>query len=285
MASFSNNAKTEICGSVKNDADRRAFMKGVLLAVRQRGSGMVQLHTECRALAAMLPQLMHLEAPGASWDTEYRSRVNKPGIWSYTLPTVPTDPAAVSEIPDLPLILSGLFVSCGSVTDPQRGYHLELVLPDAALAAALQRVLAEMTPAFPFKTAKRGGATVLYLKHNEQISDVLMLMGAPHAAFDLMNRFAEKNLRSQTNRRMNCDLANIDKSVAAGAQQIADINKIAKAIGLSALPEPLQEIAAVRLREPDANLRDLGAMLHPPLSRSGVHHRLAKIAKIAEKLS
>ena len=93
-----------------------------------------------------------------------------------------------------------------------------------------------------------------------------------------------RDLRSKTNRRMNCDLANIDKAVAAGAEQVAEIQHIAQTIGLDALPENLQQIARIRLDEPEASLRELGAMLHPPISRSGVHHRLQKISEIAAKL-
>lgn len=284
MSSFSNTAKTEICGAVKQAEDRRAFLAGCLMTAKIRETGEPVLHTECNAIAAMLPRLLTAVQPGITFDTEYRTRTNKPAVWSFVLDAVPETGFSVRDIPEHPLILSGLFCLCGSVTDPSSGYHLELVLSDAAFAAELRQILAEMVPPLPVKTAQRNQSQVLYLKHNEQISDALMLMGAQHAAFRLMNLYAEKNLRSQTNRRMNCDLANIDKSVAAGAQQIRDIRKIAEKMGLDALPESLQEIARMRLEAPDANLRDLGAMLHPPLSRSGVHHRLAKIAKIAEKL-
>lgn len=254
------------------------------MAAKQRETGETVLHTECSAIAAMLPRLLTAVQPDITFDTEYRTRTNKPAVWGFVLRSIPETGFSVRDIPEHPLILSGLFCLCGSVTDPNSGYHLELVLPGAGFAAQLQQILADMMPPLAMKTAQRNQATVLYLKHNEQISDALMLMGAQNAAFSLMNLYAEKNLRSQTNRRMNCDLANIDKSLAAGAQQIGDIRRIADAIGLDALPEDLQEIARVRLDAPDATLRDLGAMLHPPLSRSGVHHRLARIAKIAEKL-
>jgi len=285
LSSFSNQAKTEICGAVKHDADRRAFLAGCLMTAKQRETGETVLHTECSAIAAMLPRLLTAVQPDITFDTEYRTRTNKPSVWGFVLHSVPETGFTLKDLPEHPLMLSGLFCLCGSVTDPNSGYHLELVLPDAGFAGKVQQLLAEMVPPLAMKTAQRNQATVLYLKHNEQISDALMLMGAQKAAFSLMNLYAEKNLRSQTNRRMNCDLANIDKSLAAGAQQIEDIRRIAETVGLDALPEELQEIARIRLESPDATLRDLGAMLHPPLSRSGVHHRLARIAKIAAKVT
>ena len=284
LSSFSNTAKTEICGTVKNDADRSAFLAGCLMTAKARESGGTVLRTECTAIAAMMPRLLRTVKPEITVDTEYRTRVNKPAVWEYTLSAVPETGFSIEDIPSHPLILSGLFSLCGSVTDPSSGYHLELVLPDAAFAARVQAILAEMTPPLPMKTTQRNQYTVLYLKHNEQISDALMLMGAHNAAFSLMNLFAEKSLRSQTNRRMNCDLANIDKTVAAGEQQLRDIALIREKMGLDALPPDLREIAHIRLDAPESTLSELGAMLHPPLSRSGVHHRLARIAKIAQTI-
>ena len=131
----------------------------------------------------------------------------------------------------------------------------------------------------------RKGDTILYLKQNEQICDALTFFGAPNASMSLVEQQIYKSFRSQTNRRMNCDLANIDKTIAAGAQQVQDIELIRRTIGLDALPETLQEIAVVRLQDPEASLTDLGAQCNPPLTRSGVHHRLHRISEIAKKLS
>jgi hypothetical protein len=284
LSSFSNTAKTEICGTIRTDADRTAFLAGCLMTAKARESGGTVLRTECTAIAALMPRLLQSVRQELTVDTEYRTRTNKPAVWEYTLSALPDTGLRLTDIPEHPLILSGLFSLCGSVTDPSSGYHLELVLPEAEFAVQLKKILAEMTPPLAMKTTQRNQSTVLYLKHNEQISDALMLMGAHNAAFSLMNLFAEKNLRSQTNRRMNCDLATIDKTVAAGEQQIRDIALIREKMGLDALPEDLQEIARVRLDAPESTLSELGAMLHPPLSRSGVHHRLARIAKIAQKI-
>ena len=169
------------------------------------------------------------------------------------------------------------------MTDPERRYHLELVLSDASVAAAFPEILAAEQPDIRFKSTVRKQDTVLYLKQNEQICDALTYFGAPNASMELAAQQVYKNVRSMTNRRTNCDLANIDKSVAAGEQQIADIELIQQKVGLGTLPAVLQEIAAARLADPEASLRELGAKLNPPLSRSGVNHRLQRISEIAAK--
>ena len=160
-----------------------------------------------------------------------------------------------------------------------------MVLPDASLADALRGRLTEIQPAIPLKSTARKGDTLLYLKQNEQICDALTYLGAPNASMALAEQQIYKSFRSQTNRRMNCDLANIDKTIAAGTQQVQDIERIRDTIGLEQLPENLQEIAAARLRDPEASLSDLGAQCNPPLSRSGVHHRMQRISEIAKKLN
>ncbi len=301
MASFSNKAKTEICTAVKTPDDRRAFLTGVLLAARRFSADEIAVQTECEAFAVLFPKL--LKAAGVhpdALDTEYRQRRGKAPLWCYTL----SGKDAVAALADalhidqnrradalhgrsertLMLIAAGTFVMCGSVTDPQRSYHLELALPDAVFGVALQEMLAALDTPIPMKTTARNNELLLYLKQNEQICDALVYFGAQNAAIELINQQVLRDLRSKTNRRMNCDLANIDKAVAAGAEQVAEIQHIAQTIGLDALPENLQQIARIRLDEPEASLRELGAMLHPPISRSGVHHRLQKISEIAAKL-
>ena len=159
-----------------------------------------------------------------------------------------------------------------------------MLLPDAALAEALRERLAEIQPMIPLKATVRKGGTLLYLKQNEQICDALTYIGAPNASMALVEQQIYRSFRSQTNRRMNCDFANIDKTITAGTQQVQDIERIRDTIGLEQLPENLQEIAAARLRDPEASLSDLGAQCSPPLSRSGVHHRMQRISEIAKKL-
>ena len=302
MASFSNETKTEICAAVKSPDDRRAFLTGVLLAARRFSVDEIALQTECEAFAVLFPKL--LTAAGTSpalLDTEYRQRRGKLPLWCYTLSGRKTVSALCDALQISPqrrvdalrdrltqraqmMLSAGVFVMCGSITDPQRGYHLELALPDAVFGVALQEMLAAQDTPIPLKMTVRKNELLLYLKQNEQICDALVYFGAQNAAIEMINQQVVKDIRSQTNRRMNCDLANIDKAVAAGAQQVAEIERIAQTVGLESLPEPLRQIAYARLEEPEASLRELGAMLSPPISRSGVHHRLQKISEIAAKL-
>lgn len=299
--SFSNQTKTEICGTVRKQRDKTAFLSGILLAARRVSAAEIQLQTECEALASLFPKLLQAVRSGLRCDTEFRSRTGKLPVWCFTLSGADAAALLLSLQIDagqragspaflqstgraLSMLAAGAFVICGSITDPARAYHLEYALPDAAFADALRARIAEEQPEISFKQTVRKQDTLLYLKQNEQICDALTFFGAQNASLALAEQQIYKSFRSQTNRRTNCDLANIDKTIAAGEQQVEDILLIREVCGLDSLPESLQEIAQVRLENPEANLRDLGAACKPPLTRSGVHHRLARIAQIAAKL-
>ena len=299
MASFSNQVKTEICSGIRKPADRRAFLTGILLSARRCTASEIILQTECEAFAELFPKLIQSVSSGIRFDTEFRARVGRQAMWCFTIqganqvaaltkPLFPAHterPAILSALGGrgLAFAAAGCFVLCGSVTDPERRYHLEIALSDAEFAAVFADVLAAAQPEIRLKATVRKHDTVLYLKQNEQICDALTYFGAPNASMELAAQQVYKNVRSMTNRRTNCDLANIDKSVAAGEQQISDIELIREKVGLDSLPAVLQEIAAARLADPDASLRELGAKLNPPLSRSGVNHRLQRISEIAAK--
>lgn len=298
MVSFSGKAKAEICAAPHTQKERFAFLYGVLLSARQLRPESIVLQTECETFAALLPGLVRSFCPTACFDTEYRARNRRLPLWIFSL----KDPEAVSALlkrfsitpPDrtlqmqqissdsLPALLGGIFAINGSVTDPQRDYHLEIALPDADLACAIQALFAQA--AIPMKLIARKQEAVLYLKHNEAIGDALTWMGAPNATLDLIGTQVLKSVRGQTNRRTNCDLANIDKTVRAGEQQISDILLIAERQGLDTLPQPLCEMAKLRLENPDACLRELGAMTDPPISRSGVNHRLQRLTQLAAQI-
>lgn len=178
--------------------------------------------------------------------------------------------------------LRGAFLSCGSVNDPLKNYHLEFCTAYKNLSNDLCLILSEirecnLTP----KTTIRGGSYVVYLKDSEQITDLLTYMGAGGCAMDIMNAKAYKQMRNIANRRTNSELANINKTAAAAAKQLSAIEKIDKSSGLASLPDQLYEIALLRRDNPELSLRDLGLLLDPPISRSGVNHRLMKIVEIA----
>lgn len=180
---------------------------------------------------------------------------------------------------DLRAFLCGAFLSCGSVVDPEKDYHLEWVAPHPNLGKDLAFLLREQ--GFESKTVWRGGKTIVYFKDSGQIEDVLTFAGASRQSLELMNIKIFKDLRNKANRVTNCETANIDKTVNAAAAQVAAIRRLIETGGYEKLPEELREAARLRLDYPDISLRELGALLSQPLSRSGVYHRLQRIVEFS----
>ncbi len=183
----------------------------------------------------------------------------------------------------LSAFLRGAFMACGSVNDPQKNYHLEFCAAYKNLCNDLCLLLSEieecnLTP----KTILRSGSYVVYLKDSEQITDLLTYMGASISAMDIMNAKAYKQMRNIANRRTNSELANINKTAQASARQLWAIDKLEATVGLSSLPSQLYEIAIIRRDNPELSLRALGELFEPPISRSGVNHRLMKLIELAE---
>ena len=180
---------------------------------------------------------------------------------------------------DTAAFLRGGFLSCGSMVDPGKDYHLEFVTPYLNLSRDLAYTLSELE--FEPKTVRRKGNNIVYFKDSGQIEDLLTFMGAAHQSLELMNVKVYKDLRNKANRLTNCETANIDKTVNASAAQVEAIKKLIGEEGFDALPAELREIARLRLDNPDVSLRGLGGMLSAPLSRSGVNHRLNRLLTLA----
>ncbi len=176
--------------------------------------------------------------------------------------------------------LRGAFLACGAVTDPEHDYHLEFSTPHYNYSRDLVALLREWN--FSAKVTTRGGAYIVYIKESERIEDCLTFLGATMASLELMGVKMVKSIRNDTNRRLNFENANIDKTVQAAGAQMDALRKIEGACGLTALPEDLQDVAKLRLEHPEMSLRDLGDALG--LSRSGVNHRLKRILQFAEEL-
>ncbi len=179
-------------------------------------------------------------------------------------------------------LLRGAFLACGAVTNPERDYHMEFSVPYYNLSRDLVALLRE--EGFPAKSAKRGGAYIIYLKESERIEDCLTYLGASRGALEMMSAKMVKSIRNNTNRRFNCENANIDKTVAAAGTHVGAIHRIQAAGALDSLTPELRELAQLRIDNPDMSLRELGAALNPPLSRSGVNHRLQRLLTIADEL-
>lgn len=178
--------------------------------------------------------------------------------------------------------LRGAFLACGAISSPEKDYHLEFSVPYMNLSKSLVTALQEME--LSPKLTNRKGYNIIYFKDSEVIEDCLYIMGASKSMFDMMNVKIVKEIRNSANRKANCETANIEKTVAAASPQIAAIMKIEKEKGLDSLSEPLRQMAEIRMENPDASLNELAEMFEPPISRSGVNHRLSRLVKIAEEL-
>lgn len=176
----------------------------------------------------------------------------------------------------------GFFMAAGSVNDPNKAYHFEIVTDTKEMAEVIRDIIAGFT--LDAKVVKRKKYYVVYLKEGSMIVDMLNIMEAYVSLMDMENVRILKDMRNDINRRVNCETANIKKTVGASMRQIADIEYIEKTKGLKSLSPSLRQIAELRLEEPDADLALLGTMLNPPISKSGVNHRLRKISKIAEEI-
>ncbi|MGN0438482.1 MAG: DNA-binding protein WhiA [Lachnospiraceae bacterium] len=178
--------------------------------------------------------------------------------------------------------LRGIFLATGSVSDPSKAYHFEIVVRNKDMAVRVQEVVRSF--ALDAKIAKRKKYYIVYLKEGAMIVDMLKVMEASVNLMEMENVLILKEMRNDINRRVNCETANIKKTVNAARRQIDDIEYIEKTKGLKYLNSSLREVAQLRLEEPDANLSELGEMLNPPVSKSGVNHRLRKISEIAREL-
>ena len=178
--------------------------------------------------------------------------------------------------------IRGAFMATGSMSDPNKAYHFEIVCKSLEQATRLQELMQEFET--DAKIVERKNHYVVYLKEGSQIVDMLNVMEAYVALMNLENVRILKEMSNSINRQVNCEAANIAKTVAAAVKQISDIELIRERIGLDALPAPLKEMAYIRLEYPDTPLKDLGALMDPPVGKSGINHRLRKLAAIAEDL-
>lgn len=174
------------------------------------------------------------------------------------------------------------FLCSGTATDPQKGYNLEFSTPRRNLARDFEALLAEHEFA-PGRTLRKG-AGVVYVKASEQVEDLLTFMGATGASLELMNSKIYKDIRNMTNRLTNCETANMDKTAVANAQTARAIRYLQQQGALEALPEPLQQAAALRMQYPEYSLAQLAAAFKPPISKSGLSHRLKKLEETARRL-
>lgn len=290
--SFSSDIKSELCAvHGLSTEEMTAMLCGMFFSGRTL-NGKPVIQTENVDLAAAAAALAENVFPGEHYETK---RLVKNGGSLYTFAVksrcvterfgdfsrINSDIVSGND-PDSSAFLRGVFVSCGSVTDPNKEYHLEIVLPENDRTDVLREFIEEH--GMPVKSTVRGKNTVLYLKTSGHIEDFLTYIGAGLRALEIMQVKIEKDLRNRANRTVNCDSANLDKTVAASEKTRRDIALIIERRGLDSLPPELRETALLRMDNPESSLSEL-CVLHPNvLSRSGLNHRLKKISAIAEDI-
>lgn len=178
--------------------------------------------------------------------------------------------------------IRGAFLAAGSVSNPEKSYHLEIVCQDEKQALFLAELLASFE--IDAKTVLRKKYHVLYVKDGTKIVETLNVMGAHIALMDFENMRILKEMRNSVNRKVNCETANIGKTVSAAQRQIEDIKQLINSDAYRSLPPVLKEMADLRIAYPEATLKELGELSTPTLGKSGVNHRLRKLSKMAEEL-
>jgi len=178
--------------------------------------------------------------------------------------------------------IRGAFLGGGSISNPEKTYHLEFVTHNEDYAKNLSKLINSYK--LLSKVIQRKNSYIVYIKEGEQITNLLTIIGAYTSLLELENVRIMKEMRNNVNRLVNCETANLSKTVNAAVRQVQSIRLIEKEIGLKRLPKNLREVAELRLKYPDESLKELGEMLNPPVGKSGVNHRLRRIEKIAEEL-
>ncbi|MCD7833689.1 MAG: DNA-binding protein WhiA [Lachnospiraceae bacterium] len=178
--------------------------------------------------------------------------------------------------------IRGAFLCSGSISNPEKSYHFEIVCSSCEHAGQLQMLIRSFGP--DAKIVQRKSHYIVYIKEGAQIVDMLNIMGAHVSLMNLENIRIVREMRNSVNRKVNCEAANINKTVNASVRQMEDIRCLRDTVGFEQLPPHLAQIARLRLANPDASLAELGEMLAPPISKSGVNHRLRKLSQLAQQV-
>lgn len=298
--SFSGNAKAEICRYFPaKPCCALAECFGILLFCNSFRADGIRIITESREFAAVLPKLFkkafsvsfdifpEQDAPGKlNFQITDREKIHRI-MASYGFDAKDT----LSLHINLPMVeedcckaafLKGAFLAGGSVTDPAKGYHIELATTHSSVARECNSLMQEVL-GFQPKAATRGGGHILYLKQSDLISDCLTFLGAPVAAMGIMEAKLEKELNNKVNRRCNCDDANTSKVVEAAQEQLTAIRLLQEKGQYGSLPAKLLQAADARLQNPEASLTELAAMMQPPISKPAMNHRLQKLVQLAQE--
>mgnify|MGYP004571271591 FL=1 len=297
--SFSSNVKAELCRlplAPKSCAVAEAY--GVLRYCNTFTPSAVRIVTESADFAARLPKLFK-KAFGFGFDQEPDG--NAGGKRAFTIDnkekisriydafganadesvTLHVNFGILEEEPERLSFLRGAFLAGGSVTDPAKRYHLELITSHYKVSRETYALLLDV--GFYPKELLRGGSGILYFKQSDYIEDFLTAIGAPVCAMGVMEAKVEKDLRNGVNRRVNCETANLTKVVDASMEQLAAISRLEERGVLQTLPEKLRQTVQLRRDNPEATLTELAAMPDPPVSKSAMNHRMRKLIELAKE--
>ena len=297
--SFSGEVKRELCRvGLGRACCARAEAYGVLLYCNTFTAQELRIITECEEFAIRLPELFDRAFGGLSFDRmptaleqKYIFQINDGekleriidafGFDARQSPVLHINFGLLEEDCCRAAFLRGAFLAGGSVTDPNKRYHLELETSHAQASRELQALLTDMGQ--QPKQVARGGYQVTYFKNSDQIEDLLTLMGAPLSAMALMNTRAEKELRNGVNRRVNCESANLDKAVDAAQEQLEAIRRLYELGRVEDLSPQLKETVILRETYPELTLSQLAEEFDPPITKSCLNHRLRKLMELSKK--
>ena len=298
--SFSASAKAEMCRVLpQRECCALAQCFGILLFANSFHAENIKIITESREFAYILPKLFKkafnlsfdlfpsMESPG-----KLVFQIIDEDKISYIMETLGFSPESTLSLHlNLSVVegdccksafLRGAFLAGGSVTDPEKGYHMEITTTHHSVARQTYTLVEEIVGVYP-KSAQRGGSQVLYLKQSDLISDFLTFLGAPVAAMGIIEAKLEKELKNKVNRRCNCDDANTSKVVEAAQEQLAAIRALREKGLLEKLPAKLLQAAKAREENPESALSELAGMMDPPITKPAMNHRLKKLVQMAKE--
>lgn len=296
--SFSSNVKSELCRlPLHKTCCAVAEAYGVLLFCNTFSPTGIRIVTESREFAARLPKLFRrafnlefdqapdsdrgkqvflVEDPG-KLETIYAAF----GLDAATTVTLHVNLGVLEDECCRISFLRGAFLAGGSVTDPEKRYHLELATSHLRASREVYSLMLELQ--FLIKDTLRAGNYILYFKQSDYIEDFLTAIGAPVCAMHIMEAKVEKDMRNEINRRVNCDTANMTKVVDAAQEQLAAIRKLEASGAYNDLPDKLRKTAQLRKENPEATLSELAQMQDPPLTKSAINHRMRKLLELSRQ--
>lgn len=300
MSSFAFKAKNEMCRvQLSRQCCARAEAYGVLLYCNTFTPSEVRIITENPEFAARLPKLFHKafslrfdQTPEGDGRGKLIFRITGREKLARVINTLGYDPQQIMALHvNFGLLeegccrtafLRGAFLAGGSVTDPEKRYHMELATSHQQASREVSTLLEEM--GFLPRSVQRGADALIYFKQSEHIEDLLTKIGAPAAAMDIMTAKVDKEIRNGANRAMNCDMANVNKTLDAAQEQTAAIAKLRDSARWERLPEKLQQTAQLRLDYPEDSLAQLAERCEPPVTKSCINHRLRKLMEEADEV-